>query len=129
MKLIDIISAGYKPVGINDLIIRDYSINTVDEVLKLIIHDGSVRYLSCGLDHKNSNIRFVMTVEFDEDIAASMLLSNVAAVERSHIDSIHPIHNILSKMESDDLYRRATILQEMTQATTSNRVSKLSLDL
>lgn len=89
MKLIDVIRAGYTPVAIDDNVVLGWRGDRDYGVIRFQMKDGNAKYIAEDKEVGNLNIEFIMSIKFNEDTAAAMLLSDVAPVMREDVDKLH----------------------------------------
>lgn len=87
MELIKILHAGYVPVSFEDTPIDSFNVDEKFGVVRFHLCEGGTRYVAFNKHYSDLPIEFVMHVKFTEETAASMILSDVAAVSREDIDT------------------------------------------
>ena len=87
MELIKILQSGYVPVSFEDTPIDSFNVDEKFGVVRFHLCEGGTRYVAFNKHYSDLPIEFVMHVKFTEETAASMILSDVAAVSREDIDT------------------------------------------
>lgn len=90
MKIEDIIKAGYKPTKFNGKFVAKSYVNANTGVLMMQLPSNKSstmreEYVSIDRDHTSLNIEFAMTIEFNEETASGLLLSDVSPLFKQDI--------------------------------------------
>lgn len=102
MKLIDVMRSGYTPVSIDGVAVIGWRVDHDYGVIRFQMKDGNAKYIAEDKEVGNLNIEFIMSVKFNEDTAAAMLLSDVAPVMREDVDKLHAYKLINQKYEKSE---------------------------
>lgn len=97
MKLAEILKAGYTILYFDKHRIKSSRLIENYGVVELQLDNGAYRAIALDIDHKSIPIECALIVEFDEDIADSLLLAGVAPV--SHDSVVRDFNETVEKRE------------------------------